>query len=174
VRHVSVAMMAMVAVVSLFGDASAEDITHCSVGGEAWRAGDVQTAIDNFTICIDQGDLTPATLSTALSSRGNILVAIGAPNHALEDLERALELDPTNVFALYGRGSARFDLGDLAGALSDYTMAIDFQPDLLPLVFARANTFSALGRHTEAIADYDRVVAGQPGDPVVLTNRGWS
>jgi len=158
VKRLLVAAFLMMPVVGIDSVAMAEDVTMCSAGGEAWRAGDVQTAIDAFTMCIDEGDLSDTTMSAALSSRGNILVAVGATQHGLEDLNSALQLDPVNAAAAYGRGNARFDQGDMVGALEDYNLALGLQPDLPPLYLARADTFSALGRHAEALADYDRVL----------------
>ncbi len=97
------AAMALVVPLTMIGSSVlAEDVTMCSAGGEAWRAGEVQAAIDAFTLCIDEGDLSPATKSAALSSRGNILVAVGANQHGLEDLNEALRLDPLNAAAAYG------------------------------------------------------------------------
>ena len=158
------AFLALLILAAAGGHATAEDVTHCSVGGEAFRTGDVQRAIDSFTLCIETGELEPGTLSAAYSSRGNILLAVGATNYALEDLEQALALDADNVAALYGRGSARFELGEYPGALEDYNRALALEPDVPQLHLERANLYSAMGRYTEAVDDYSRVLAINPQD----------
>ena len=57
-----VATLATAALLAVAVPAAAEDTSACIVGGEAWRAGKAQEAIDSFTVCIEQGDLEPATM----------------------------------------------------------------------------------------------------------------
>jgi tetratricopeptide (TPR) repeat protein len=45
---------------------------------------------------------------------------------ALEDFNKALELDPEKIEAIYGRGFVKAKLGDQRAAMEDFTKAIEF------------------------------------------------
>ncbi len=154
--------------------ARAEDTSMCKAGGDAWRAGKAQDAIDNFTKCIDNGQLEPATMSAALASRGNILSALGAPKHAMDDFNKSLQIDPNQPGALFGRGTARYELGDAQGALDDFNKLVELQPTLGAAYLGRANVENAMADYQSAIADYSQALSIDPGNAVALNYRGWA
>jgi tetratricopeptide (TPR) repeat protein len=154
--------------------AVAEDTTACEAGGEAWRAGDIQGSIDDFTVCIEQGDLQPETMASALASRGNVLRVSGAVAHAISDFNRALEIDPDHPGALFGRANAWFDMRDLNQSMADFNHAIAAMPTMAEAYSGRGNVKSAEGDYLGAIADYDAALALRPSDSLTLTNRGWA
>lgn len=167
-------VLAGAALLSLTLPASAEDTSACVAGGEAWRAGENQAAIDHFTACIDDGDLEPASMASALASRGNVLRVSGATVHSIPDFNAALAIDADHVGALFGRANAWFGLHDLRKALADFDHVIAIMPSLAQAYFGRANVHTALEDYTSAIADYDQSLALDPADPFALTNRGWA
>jgi len=173
-RCVRLACTAVSVLLLAAASARAEDTAACVAGGEAWRAGNVQAAIDDFTDCIENGALERKTLADALASRGNILESAGAPTVAMEDFAAALAIDPNHVPALFGRANAYLDLGNLSGALADFDTLIGLVPELAQAYYGRANVKSELGDFEGALADYDRSLAISPGDPFALTNRGWA
>jgi lipoprotein NlpI len=88
--------------------------------------------------------------------------------HALADLNQALESDPKNGDALFYRGWTKLDLGDLPGALADYNQLVELNPQyadtslkLTDALFKRALVKQCQGDLAGALADFDQIVVGQ-------------
>lgn len=58
--------------------------------------------------------------------------------HAIADLTRAIELDPTQAGFFYERGTAYGSAGETDRALEDFGQAIKLKPDNVPALMARA------------------------------------
>src|SRR5262245_26725999 len=78
--------------------------------------------------------LAPALQAQTLGSakdycqRGNERRGRGQLNQAIEDYDRAIELDPRMAPAFQGRGAARREKRDFAGALADFDRAVVLDP----------------------------------------------
>ena len=88
---------------------------------------------------------------------------------SIDDLTRALQLEPKNADALSLRALSREELGDLDGAIADVTanlavrMAAGARPSLLAVVHEnRAGLYERQGRLDLALADLDEVVRLTP------------
>ncbi|MCR4297000.1 MAG: tetratricopeptide repeat protein, partial [Elusimicrobia bacterium] len=124
--------------------------------------------------------------------RGEILRKAGRVREALEALEKASALQPTNAWVLALKGESRRALGDPAGALADLqeamrldircSCAYDFlgaEPESvrrdssLAWVYAwRGGIHRGAGRLKEARADLSRAVRLDPGSFWILAWRG--
>ncbi len=92
----------------------------------------------------------------------------GVRQDAVDDLTRALELDPRNVGALECRGRANFEMGRHADAVADLTQTLRLLPRDVQAFLLRGRARFALGELDAALADLDRAVALSPGD-----GRAW-
>jgi tetratricopeptide (TPR) repeat protein len=91
---------------------------------------------------------------------------------ALEDYNKAIQLQPNYARAYNNRGLIRFDLGDKKAAIEDYNRAIQFQPDLFQPYNNRGLAHYALGDKQAAIADYNKAIELKPDDAIAYNNRG--
>ncbi|WP_210588863.1 tetratricopeptide repeat protein [Streptomyces sp. GESEQ-35] len=90
---------------------------------------------------------------------------------ALEEYDRALELDPGLALAHYGRGLTHQLMGDFPAALTALDRAVELAPDSGWTFAGRAETLWLVGRFEEAVADFGRVVALDPTDSGALAWR---
>ena len=86
-----------------------------------------------------------------------ILVAMGCSGglyeHALEEYDKAIELDPTDAGAYYDRAIGYRYLGEYQLAIQDYDKAIQLEPDNANAYNNRGVAYHYLGQDTEADAD---------------------
>jgi tetratricopeptide (TPR) repeat protein len=88
-----------------------------------------QEAVADFTRAIEVGGnhLTGSFLAGVYKNRAEALSRLGDRQHALEDLNRVVELDPYDRNVWQARGKAKAALGDKAGADADYKKARELQ-----------------------------------------------
>ncbi|MEV6472899.1 tetratricopeptide repeat protein, partial [Streptomyces sp. NPDC051657] len=90
----------------------------------------------------------------------------------LADLDRAIELDPTDREALVQRGEA-YRLDDrYEEALADFDRAIELDPTDGDALAQRGEAYRLDDRYEEALADFDRAVELDPADTWALASRG--
>jgi len=83
----------------------------------------------------------------------------------LEDLNKAIELDPNMAEAYFMRGNLYAhnlpkERGGDEKALADYTRALELKPNDASPRWNRANTYNRLRRYDEAIADWTTYIEG--------------
>ncbi|MDX2098816.1 MAG: tetratricopeptide repeat protein [Leptolyngbyaceae cyanobacterium bins.59] len=81
---------------------------------------------------------------------------------AIQQFDRALEINPQFAAAYHRRGGVRFDLGDRQGAIIDYTQALQLNPDGVETYFARGLTRLALGDCSGALEDANQALELNP------------
>lgn len=84
------------------------------------------------------------------------------PDRCIEDLTKAISLDPNSDSYYFNRGLAFYDKGDFASALSDYTSALKINPRSFRVLFSRGSCYRQLGDLTNAIADYTAATEASP------------
>ncbi|MFF0092953.1 tetratricopeptide repeat protein [Streptomyces canus] len=90
---------------------------------------------------------------------------------ALEEYDRAVELDPLQPLAHYGRGLTHQLLENYPAALTAFDRAVELAPDNGWIIAERAETHRLASHLEEAVADYTRAVALDPTDDVALAGR---
>ncbi len=90
---------------------------------------------------------------------------------ALEEYDRAIELDPDAALAHYGRGLTLQLMDDFPPALTALDRADALSPDTGWIISERAETYRLAGRYEEALADFDRALVLDPTDAGSLTGR---
>lgn len=79
----------------------------------------------------------------------------------LADLDKVIELSPSNPFAWYNKGCLLLERGDLDGARNAFGRAIEIKPDFGEAYFNRGYVSLTSGNRREGIADLSR--AGELG-----------
>jgi protein O-GlcNAc transferase len=138
------------------------------LGMMALQKGNAQRARDLIQRSID---FNP-TRAEPHADLGSALRALGLLPEALASYDRALELKPDLVPALFNRGTVLQDLNRPAEALVCHDGAIELQPHLVAAHYSRALALSALKRYDEALEGFDRTLLMAPNYVEALSNRG--
>jgi tetratricopeptide (TPR) repeat protein len=104
--------------------------------------------------------------------RGLAYAKLGNHSQAIEDYDRAIEINPKYMEAYLNRGAAYGKLGDNRRAISDYDRAIKINPKCALAYLNRGVAVNELGNHTQAIEDYDRAIEFDPENADAYDNRG--
>ncbi len=102
---------------------------------------------------------------------GVVLARNQDPDHALENLNRAIELDPSLAEAYKERARTFTELGDPVRAAVDLTAAADLDPADGEIFALRGLTLIQRNLYDAAITDLTRALECLPGDPRILYDR---
>ena len=98
--------------------------------------------------------------------------ALGKPDKAVADFDKAIELGYDAAHAYTSRGLFHAEAGNFDKAIADYAKAIEKDPkDTAPLV-NRAAVQMAKGDHQAAIDDYTKALEQKPDNIALLQQRG--
>jgi len=89
---------------------------------------------------------------------------------ALEDLNRALALDPKFNAARYARGVLYYRLGKTQESIADLKLVLATEPDDVGSLDALGQDYLRLGQYSEAAEVLQRAFKVAPKDPKVLTH----
>ena len=78
---------------------------------------------------------------------------------AIQEFNKAIELDPNLAEAYSNRGDAYLNLGQLALAIQDYTEAIRLDTQYVEAYNNRAWSYKLQGKKTEALADFRKFIS---------------
>lgn len=116
---------------------------------------------------------TPDPASATLHlNQGDAKMAKGDFDGAIDDYNKALEINPKLTEAICNRGIARQSKGDLDGALVDYTKALEIDPKFVTAYHNRGLARQAKSDWDGAISDYTRALACDTKDIQDYYNRG--
>jgi tetratricopeptide (TPR) repeat protein len=93
---------------------------------------------------------------------------------AVDDYNKALELEQTDEEIWLGRGLAREKLKDFEGAFSDYTKAIELKEDFFKAWINRGNVLFKLERYSDAVEDFNVALIYQPDYAPAFYNRAMA
>jgi tetratricopeptide (TPR) repeat protein len=108
----------------------------------------------------------------ALGKLAALSIQNGNPQRAIELLDKALLLDPSNAINYCNRGAACERLRQWDAALGNFDRAIALKPDLAQAHSNRANVLRELQRWQDALSGYERAIALQPTYVNAHNNRG--
>jgi tetratricopeptide (TPR) repeat protein len=100
-------------------------------------------------------------VSGAYMNRGLLYSKRGDAAAALADLNKAIEINPSDFAAYYSRGKERQKRGKLDEALNDFNKSIQLRP-LASAHLERGVTLVLLGRDGEAEGDFDEALKMEP------------
>lgn len=131
---------------------------------------------------LHQGDEAVASLTKAMALHprsaetwgelGGVYLGTGKFETALQDYNRARQLDPQNATYCVYEGSALSKLDRHAEAIQDFRTAIQLEPDLWQAHFALGHELVAINQIDEAESEFAEFVRLQPGNPHAHLNLG--
>jgi tetratricopeptide (TPR) repeat protein len=152
--------------------ASAQSSTYWSqcLGRESFI---VDAVIDGCTAVIQSGQEPPEKLATAFDNRGVAYRLKGEYDHALQDYEQAIKLNPGNANAYNNRGIIYRIKGEYARAIADYDEAIWLKNGDFPAAYYnRALANADKGEYEKSLRDFDVVMRFNPRNALALYARG--
>ena len=103
---------------------------------------------------------------------GNKYFQQGNYTAAIEDYDRAINLNPEYAIAYYNRGNAKYKLEQYEAAITNYDKAINLNPGFAEAYLNRGSAKNKLGQYEAAITDYDKAINFSPGFAEAYNNRG--
>ena len=105
-------------------------------------------------------------------SRAEALRRLGLRKEAVDDLNKAIELEPANVQNHMLRGRVYFEDGMYPEAIRNLDAAINVDPKFVPAYALRANSFLKLKEYSKAFDDANALLKLDPSSPLGLYLRG--
>ena len=126
------------------------------------EGGEPQEAVRLFTEILDDDGISPGDRHAALTNRGMAYIEMGSLKQGLEDLDRAVDLNPDGVEALINRAAAHAQLEQGEQALADLNRVLELDPENYTAHYNRGNLRAAGGTLGLAVADYSEAVRLKP------------
>ncbi|MEM4781989.1 MAG: tetratricopeptide repeat protein [Halalkalicoccus sp.] len=133
---------------------------------DALRSDDAEAAVERLTRILEEGDDV-----RVLCLRSRAYLAAGRCERALEDADRAIEIDPENADAHIDRGNVFAERGDYGAATEAYDRAVEIDPENARAYHNRASAYVTFGDAGRVMADYDRAIELEPEDSTVHYKR---
>ncbi len=103
---------------------SNQPVFHHARGRARQRLGDMAGALADFTITVDR-----KPQAAVYQDRAEVHRSMGNHLEALQDCDKAIELNPKLIDAYFRRGLTYTELGDLGLALENYDRTLDLDPE---------------------------------------------
>ena len=133
----------------------------------------VDAVIEGCTAVIQSGLESPQRLATAFDNRGVAYRLKGEYDHALQDYNQAIRLNPDNANAYNNRGIIYRIKSDYDRAIADYDEAIWLKNGDFPAAFYnRALAYADKGEYDRALTDFDVVMRFDARNALALYARG--
>ncbi len=149
------------------GCSSQENLSKC-------RSTDPDIKIAGCTALIQTGKATAGDLSIFYNNRGAAYDDKRDYDHAIQDYNEAIRLNPSLASAFYGRGEAYNHKGNYDHAIQDDSEAIRLNPNLSYAYDARGRAHRNKGDFYRAIQDYDEAIRLDSNYALAYNNRGDS
>ena len=155
----------------------AQEMTYLSlftVGMARYSADDWDGAIVRFTAALSQTaeDVPALSKGVVYFYRGLAYSAKGNYDLAIQDYNKALELDPNDVKAYNNRGFVHGRQCNYDLAIQDYNKALELDPKSAVVYTNHGIAYSYKGDYDRAIQDYNKALELDPKDAVAYNNRG--
>jgi lipoprotein NlpI len=128
--------------------------------------------ISGCTAVIESGKWSGKDLAWAYNGRGVAYNDKYDPDHALQDANEAIRLDPKYAVAYRTRGSAHLDKGAVDRAITDYTDGITIDPQDADPYIDRGSAYRTKSDFDRAIIDADQSIRLNPKKSIAYFNRG--
>ena len=113
-----------------------------------------------------------AALAEDFYNQGNDLFDNGTYSEAIIYYDKALDINSTNINALYNKALAFDRLGNITDAITNYQKVLAITPDDTDTLNNIGLDLDILGKHEDAITYYDKAIAIAPNDTALLYNKG--
>jgi tetratricopeptide (TPR) repeat protein len=110
--------------------------------------------------------------SSDYSTRGVTYNNLELYDKAIEDYNRAIQINSGDAYAYSNRGNTYYYLQQYDEALADHNRALQLNPNFSNAYLNRGNVYRDLNRNVEALEDYNRTLKIDPTDAQAYNNRG--
>lgn len=141
---------------------------YCGIAIGYRKKGDADTALRMANIAIKIYDKSPIFYN----ERALIYHDLKLYDFALQDIDKALTIDPNFTPAFYSRGMIYYEQKKYEKALTDLTQVTDVEPEFFPAYRIRAKIYIAMGEDKKAIADLTKVIKKTKGSADAYLERG--
>jgi tetratricopeptide (TPR) repeat protein len=149
---------------------SPSDVDTCN--GKGRRSPDSQIA--GCTTLLESDVDNPQINAIAHNNRGNAYTAKGEYDHAIQDYDESIRLNPNFARALNNRGVAYLKTGDYERAIQDFDGAIKIDPSYADAFANRAESNQKKGDYPSALKDFDAAIQLKPALSVLWNERCWT
>jgi tetratricopeptide (TPR) repeat protein len=104
--------------------------------------------------------------------RGALQLAMKSLEDAIDDINKAIELNPKRSQSYYTRAQAYAATESLEKAMEDYTRSISLNPKSAQAYVSRGNIYAKLGNNEKALADWSKAIDINPNFALAFFNRG--
>ena len=140
-------------------------------GLTAYEEDRLQAAAEMFTVLLEQAHLETEWCVAALGYRGRIYHWMDRCEKALADFNRAIGLDPDNVWVIVRRGLIHRRSEHYEESLADFDRAIELDPSNAWPIGIRGETYQRMRRYEEALTDFNRAIELNPDDTWAMARR---
>jgi tetratricopeptide (TPR) repeat protein len=92
----------------------------------------------------------------------------GQYEHAKEDLDKAITIDPGSAMAIFNRGNVEHKANSYDNAIEYYNKAIDLGLRDIRVYKQRGSAYLLKGQFDKAIEDYSKVISNNPDEPMYI------
>jgi tetratricopeptide (TPR) repeat protein len=132
----------------------------------------VDTVISGCSAVIQAGRDNSKRLATAFNNRGVAYRFKGEYDHALEDYDQAILLNPSSANAYNNRGVIYRLKGEYDRAIGDYDQAIWLESNFPAAFYNRAIAYTEKGDLDRALVDFETVLRFNAKNALALYGRG--
>ncbi|NJN86577.1 MAG: tetratricopeptide repeat protein [Leptolyngbyaceae cyanobacterium SL_7_1] len=141
-------------------------------GLEAYNDDRYEVTVSLFKALVEHPEIEPQWKPIALGWRGETYRLMKRYEEALQDFNRAIELDPEYAWAIAHRGVTYRVIKRYDEALRDLNCAIELDPKYDWAIANRGETYRLMKRYEEALQDFDRAIELNPELDWAIGSRG--
>jgi tetratricopeptide (TPR) repeat protein len=120
----------------------------------------IEAGIAATMVVVEIEKAVKATMAPSLAkehfNRGFVYGELGEYRKAIQEYDKAIQLDLNYASAYQNRGIAYDELGEYQRAIKDYDKAIQLDPNDGDAYYTRGNAYVRLGEWVLATQDYDK------------------
>lgn len=151
------------------------DPTWTDSSGYVWwgvvRNGREEQVSPHARLCV--GGRIPGGVSFTSFSSGDASRNQGNWNQAIDDYNKAIEVEPNYALIYNNRGLAHYNKGDYDKAIADFNQALQIDPNYADAYRNRGRAYYAKGNHDQALADYNQAITLNPDDAPAYNGRAY-
>ena len=134
----------------------------------------IEPRIAGCTRLIESHQSTPTAKAIAYNNRGNAFIIKGDYEHAVQDFNEAIKLNPTFTKPFNNLGVAHLRKGEYDLAIQSLDKAIKLDPGYGGAFANRAEAYVKKNEYDRASHDYDEAIRLKPDLEAVWTGRCWT
>ncbi|MEH1905399.1 MAG: tetratricopeptide repeat protein [Nostoc sp.] len=141
-------------------------------GLKAYEQNLYQLTLEMFTAVLQNSRIEVKWQPIALGWRGKTYRLMERYPEALQDFDRAIELNPKYAWAIASRGETYRLMERYPEALQDFDRAIELNSKYTWAIASRGETYRSIKRYPEALQDFDQAIELDSKSDWVIASRG--